>query len=31
MSEVDERSGDGGVILDPYAHVAGGTEEGADI
>jgi len=31
VSEVDERSCDGGVVLDPYSHVASKTKEGANI
>jgi len=30
-SEVDERLGDGGIIFDPYLHVAGDAQEGAGV
>ncbi len=31
MSEVNERLGNGGIIFDPYSHVAGNAQEGADV
>jgi len=31
VSEVDERSGNGGIIFDPYSHVAGDAKEGPDV
>jgi len=31
VSEVDERSGDGRIIFDPYLHVASDAQEGAGV